>query len=164
MSRLTSASVFLFRDRNGNERVASHFPGFGEGIFDWVSWNVPWILLGSHGRRSIDTWEPFRRMVMLSSILSSALIFVGVTVESQFWIYVSWSPCGFTIGPLLPTVFAWTNRLFTSRSGFATGLIYSLGFVGGVFSPWLLGTLADFLSLNLAMIYLVSQTQQSASQ
>ena len=126
--------------------------GMSLGFF-WGAMALGRLILGSLTDR-----VRFRRMILLSSILSSTLILVGVTCESQFWIIVSWSLCGFVMGPLLPTVFAWTSRLFTSRSGFAIGLIYSLGFIGGVFSPWLLGTLADLFSLNLAMIYLVFST------
>jgi nitrate/nitrite transporter NarK len=55
----------------------------------------------------------------------------------------------------MPTVFALTNRLFDSRRGFVTGVIYGVGFGGGVFAPWLLGTLADLLSLRVAMFYIV---------
>ena len=126
--------------------------GLSLGLF-WGTMAVGRLILGSLTDRL-----RFRRMILLSSILSSVLILIGVTCESQFWIVVLWSLSGFVMGPLLPTVFAWSSRLFTSRSGFAIGVIYSLGFIGGVFSPWLLGALADLFSLNLAMIYLAFST------
>ncbi len=116
------------------------------------------MALGRFVLGSLTDRVRFRRMILLCSVLSSILIFVGATTESQFWIVTSWSLSGFVMGPILPTVFAWISRLFTSRSGFATGVIYSLGFVGGVFSPWLLGTLATIFSLNLAMLYLPFST------
>jgi fucose permease len=97
----------------------------------------------------------FKRMILLSSILSAILIFVGIMVADQFWIIISWSLSGFVMGPVMPTIFAWTSRLFTKRSGFATGVIYGIGFGGGVFTPWLLGVLADLLSLRLAILYWV---------
>ena len=96
----------------------------------------------------------FRRMVLLSSILSTIMIFLGITVTDQFWIIISWPLCGFVMGPIMPTIFAWTSRLFPKRSGFATGVIYGVGFGGGVFTPWVLGVLADLLSLRQAILYL----------
>ena len=121
--------------------------------FFWGAMAAGRLILGS----LTDRFQ-FRRMIILSSISSSVLILLGISVQNQIWIVASWSLCGFVMGPLLPTVFAWTSRQFSSRSGFATGVIYSLGFFGGVFSPWLLGAIADFSSLNLAMIYLFFST------
>ena len=65
---------------------------------------------------------------------------------------------GFVMAPIMPTVFALTNRLFDSRKGFVTGVVYCVGFAGAAFSPWLLGALAELLSLSLAMLYLVFST------
>jgi len=140
--------TFLVLERNFPIWLA----GLSLGFF-WGAMALGRLILGSFTDRF-----RFRRMIMLSSTLSSILILVGITVQNQIWIVVSWSLCGFVLGPLLPTVFAWTNRQFPSRSGFATGVIYSVGFIGGVFSPWLLGTIADLSSLNLAMIYLFFST------
>jgi len=140
--------TFLVLERNFSLWLA----GMSLSLF-WGAMAAGRLVLGS-----ITDRFQFRRMIILSSILSSALILLGITVQDQTWIVVSWSLCGFVMGPLLPTVFAWTSRQFSSRSGFATGVIYSLGFFGGVFSPWLLGAIADLSSLNLAMIYLFFST------
>ena len=123
--------------------------GLSLGLF-WGSMAAGRLILGS-----VTDRIHFKRMILLSSILSAILIFVGIMVADQFWIIISWSLSGFVMGPVMPTIFAWTSRLFTKRSGFATGVIYGIGFGGGVFTPWLLGVLADLLSLRLAILYLV---------
>ena len=78
-------------------------------------------------------------MTLLSPILSAVLIFLGIMVGGESWIIIFRSLSGFVMAPIMPTVFGWTNRLFDSRRGFVTGVIYGVGFAGGVFSPWLLG-------------------------
>jgi FHS family glucose/mannose:H+ symporter-like MFS transporter len=123
--------------------------GVALGLF-WGAMAVGRLVLGS-----VTDRVRFRRMILLSSLLSAVLIFLGIVVGNEFWIIISWSLSGFVMAPIMPTVFAWTNRLFDSRTGFVTGVIYGVGFGGGVFSPWLLGSLADLLSLRLAMLYLV---------
>ena len=123
--------------------------GLSLGLF-WGSMAVGRLILGG-----VTDRIHFKRMILLSSFLSTILIFMGITVADQFWIIISWSLSGFVMGPVMPTIFAWTSRLFTRRSGFATGVIYGIGFGGGVFTPWLLGVLADLLSLRLALLYLV---------
>ena len=126
--------------------------GVSLGLF-WGAMAVGRLVLGS-----VTDRVRFRRMILFSSILSAVLIFLGIMVAGESWIIISWTLSGFVMAPVMPTVFAWTNRLFDSRRGFVTGVIYGVGFGGGVFSPWLLGTLADLLSLKLAMLYLVFST------
>jgi FHS family glucose/mannose:H+ symporter-like MFS transporter len=122
--------------------------GLSLGLF-WGAMAAGRLILGS-----VTDKLRFKRMISLSSVLSTILIIVGITVANQLWIIVSWPLCGFVMGPVMPTIFAWTNRLFTKRSGFATGLIYGVGFAGGFLTPWLLGALADLLSLRQAILCL----------
>ena len=122
--------------------------GLSLGLF-WGAMAAGRLILGS-----VTDRIHFRRMILLSSILSTILIIVGITVTNQFWIIASWPLCGFVMGPIMPTIFAWANRIFTKRSGFATGVIYGVGFGGGVFAPWLLGVLADLFSLRQAILCL----------
>jgi len=123
--------------------------GVSLGLF-WGTMAVGRLVLGS-----VTDRVRFRRIILFSSIVSAVLIFLGIMIGSNSWMIISWSTSGFVMGPIMPTLFAWANRLFDSRRGFVTGLIYCVGFAGGVFSPWLLGTLADLLSLRFAMLYLV---------
>ena len=126
--------------------------GVSLGLF-WGAMAVGRLVLGS-----VTDRVRFRRMILFSSMLSAVLIFLGIIVGGESWIILFWSLSGFVMAPIMPTVFAWTNRLFDSRIGFVTGVIYGVGFAGGVFSTWLLGTLADLLSLRFAMLYLVLST------
>lgn len=123
--------------------------GVSLGLF-WGAMAVGRLVLGS-----VTDRVRFRRMTLFSSMLSAFLIFLGIIVAGDFWVIILWSLSGFVMAPIMPTVFALTNRLFDSRRGFVTGVIYGVGFGGGVFAPWLLGTLADLLSLRVAMFYLV---------
>lgn len=122
--------------------------GLSLGLF-WGAMAAGRLILGS-----VTDRLRFRRTILLSSVLSTVLIFAGITITNQLWIVISWSLSGFVLGPVMPTIFALASRLFPKRSGFATGVIYGVGFGGGVFTPWLLGVLADLLSLKQAMLYL----------
>ena len=122
--------------------------GFSLGLF-WGAMAAGRLILGS-----VTDKVHFRRMILLCSVLSAALILIGLSLANQFLIIILWSLSGFAMGPVMPTIFAWTSRLFPQRSGFATGLIYGVGFAGGVFTPWLLGVLADLISLEQAIFCL----------
>jgi fucose permease len=122
--------------------------GLSLGLF-WGAMAAGRLVLGS-----VTDRLHFRRMIILSALLSTALISVGIIATNQLLTLISWPLSGFFMAPIMPTVFAWTSRLFPKRSGFATGVIYGIGFAGGVFSPWLLGVLSDQLSLTQAMPYL----------
>jgi MFS family permease len=58
----------------------------------------------------------------------------------------------------MPTIFAWAAALFPSKRGVATGAIYSIGFLGAVFSPWFLGTIGDLYNLGISALYLPFST------
>jgi hypothetical protein len=57
-------------------------------------------------------------------------------------------------GQIIPTMLAWTSRLFPSTKGFATGVVYGSGFLGVVFAPWFTGVVARFFSLSASILYL----------
>jgi len=135
--------TFLVLVRNFSIELA----GLSLGLF-WGAMATGRLILGS-----VTDRLRFRRTILLSSVLSTILIFAGITITNQLWIVILWSLSGFVLGPVMPTIFVLASRLFPKRSGFATGVIYGVGF-GGVFSPWLLGVLADMLSLKQAMLYL----------
>ena len=126
--------------------------GVSLGLF-WGGMGVGRLVLGSMTDR-----VRFRRMNLLSSTLSTVLILLGIMIGVESWVIILWFLSGFFMGPIIPTVVAWSSRLSDSRRGFVIGVIYAVGFGGGVFSPWLIGTLADLLSLRLAMFYLVFTT------
>jgi len=126
--------------------------GFTLGLF-WAGQVGGRLLLGS-----VTDQLGFKKVVIICSIAGAFLILAGTPVESQYGIMVLWWLAGFVSGPILPTIFALTNRLFQSGKGFATGVINSAGYLGGVFSPWFIGTVAQLYSLNLSLFFLAFST------
>ncbi len=96
----------------------------------------------------------YKRTMALCSALAAIGILASVLVGDRYALVALWSLLGFIFGPIVPTIFAWTNKLFPSRPGFAMGIIYSVAFLGAIFSPWFLGELAQFYSLKISILYL----------
>jgi fucose permease len=67
---------------------------------------------------------------------------------------VFWAATGFLIAPVLPTLLAWATGLFPERAGFAAGMVLSLGVLGGIFSPLLIGLVAEAFSLGNGILLL----------
>jgi fucose permease len=118
------------------------------GLF-WAS-----MALGRLGLASFADRVGYRKMIVASASFGAIFILGAISIQGKYVIMVLWCLSGFAFGPIMPTIFAWTASLFPSRRGAATGAVYSVGFIGAVFSPWVLGALADLYSLDMAALYL----------
>jgi fucose permease len=96
----------------------------------------------------------YEKVIMTCSTLAAAMIFAGVFVRDWILTVTVWSLSGFLLGPVFPTMLASMSRLFPSRKGFATGVVYSCGFLGAVFAPWFVGVVAQSYSLSASIFYL----------
>jgi MFS family permease len=133
-------------------RFPTELASFALALF-WAGQVGGRLLLGS-----VTDRLGFRKVVIICSTAGAFLVLGGALVESQYGIMVLWSLAGFVSGPILPAIFALTNSLFESQKGFATGVINSVGYLGGVFSPWFIGTFAQRYSLNVSVFYLAFST------
>ena len=140
--------TFLIVERSFPVELAS----LSVGLF-WAAMAGGRLALGSLSDRF-----GYKRMMTLCSAIAAIVILAGALVENRYVLVALWSLLGFIFGPIMPTIFAWTNKLFPSRPGFATGAIYSAAFLGAIFSPWLLGELAQLYSLKMSIFYLAFST------
>jgi MFS family permease len=136
--------TFLSLERNLPIELAS----IASGLF-WAAMAGGRLALGS-----VTDRFGYKRIIMLCSVLGTLLIVMGAVAENAYLLIVLWSILGFVFGPIMPTIFAWVSKLFPSRRGTATGIIYSTAFLGAVFLPWILGALAQLYSMSIAIFFL----------
>ena len=136
--------TFLMTERQFPVELAS----LSIGLF-WASMAVGRLGLGSLADRM-----GYRRLIVTCASLSALSILTATLIEDRYFIIALWCLSGFAFGPIMPTIFAWAAALFPSRRGIATGTIYSVGFLGAVFSPWFLGAVGDLYNLSISAFYL----------
>ena len=136
--------TFLMIERSFPIELAS----LSIGLF-WAS-----MALGRLALANFTDRVGYRKMIVACASLGAIFILGAISIQEKHAIIALSCLSGFAFGPIMPTIFAWTASLFPSRRGAATGAVYSVGFIGAVFSPWVLGALADVYSLNMAALYL----------
>jgi MFS family permease len=139
---------FLMLERGFPVELAS----LSIGLF-WAS-----MAAGRLGLGSLTDKVGYRKLIVTCASLSALSILIATLVRDSYLIIALWCVSGFAFGPIAPTIFAWGAALFPSRRGVATGAIYSIGFLGAVFSPWFLGTVGDLSNLGISALYLPFST------
>jgi MFS family permease len=135
---------FLVIERGFSVETAS----LSIGLF-WASMAAGRLVLGNFADK-----VGYRRMIVTCALPGAASILAALLIEEMQAIVPLWCFSGFIFGPIVPTIVAWTATAFPSRRGLATGTIYSMGSLGAVLSPWLIGALADLYSLRISILYL----------
>jgi MFS family permease len=136
--------TFLMLERGFSVELAS----LSIGLF-WAS-----MAAGRLGLGSLTDKVGYRKLIVTCASLSALSILIATLIGDRYLIIAFWCFSGFTFGPIMPTILAWGAALFPSRRGVATGAIYSIGFLGAVFSPWFLGTVGDLYNLGISAFYL----------
>lgn len=136
--------TFLMTERKFPVELAS----LSIGLF-WAS-----MAAGRLGLGSLTDRVGYRKLIVICASSSAISILAATLIWDRYLIIALWCFSGFAFGPIMPTIFAWAAALFPSRRGIATGAIYSVGFLGAVFSPWFLGTVGDVYSLRVSAMYL----------
>lgn len=136
--------TFLMMERQFPVELAS----LSIGLF-WAS-----MAAGRLGLGSLTDRVGYRRLIVTCASLSALSILAATLIVDRYFIIALWCLSGFAFGPIMPTIFAWGAALFPSRRGVATGIIYSVGFLGAVFSPWFLGIVGDLYNLSISALYL----------
>ena len=122
------------------------------GLF-WAS-----MAAGRLGLGSLTDKVGYRKLIVTCASFGALSILIATLVGDSYLIIAFWCLSGFVFGPIAPTIFAWAAALFPSKRGVATGAIYSIGFLGAVFSPWFLGTIGDLYNLGISALYLPFST------
>lgn len=136
--------TFLMVERQFPVELAS----LSIGLF-WAS-----MAVGRVGLGSLTDRVGYRGLIVSCASLSALSILAATLIVDRYFIIGLWCLSGFAFGPIMPTIFAWAAALFPSRRGAATGTIYSIGFLGAVFSPWFLGVIGDLYSLGISAFFL----------
>jgi fucose permease len=118
------------------------------GLF-WASMAVGRVALGSLADRL-----GYKKLILSCSLLGGLSISAGAVLEETYVVMALWAFSGFAFGPIMPTIFAWSIKLFPSRRGFALGSITSMGFLGAVFSSWFLGAMAELYTLRGSALFI----------
>lgn len=100
----------------------------------------------------------YRRALLSSSFLASAGILLATLIKEYLALIILWSLSGFLLGPILPTLIAWANKLFPARRGFASGAVFTVGILGAIFSPWFIGVMGETYTLKVSAFYLTFST------
>ena len=93
--------------------------------------------------------------MLFSSLLAALLVVIALTLVSLVASIVFWCVAGFFIAPNLPTLLARANTLFPQHRGFVTGTIFTSMAMGGFLSAWIIGTLTQFYSIYVGMLFIV---------
>jgi fucose permease len=140
--------TFLMLERGFSVELAS----LSIGLF-WAS-----MAAGRLGLGSLTDKVGYRKLIVTCASLSALSILIATLIGDRYLIIAFWCFSGFAFGPIMPTILAWGAALFPSRRGVATGAIYSIGFLGAVFSPWFIGTIGDLYNLGISALYLPFST------
>jgi FHS family glucose/mannose:H+ symporter-like MFS transporter len=140
--------TFLILERKFPIELAS----LSIGLF-WAS-----MAAGRLGLGSLTDKVGYRTLIVTCASFGALSILMATLVGDSYLIIALWCLSGFVFGPIAPTIFAWAAALFPSKRGVATGAIYSIGFLGAVFSPWFLGTIGDLYNLGISALYLPFST------
>ncbi|MGC8849702.1 MAG: MFS transporter [Candidatus Bathyarchaeia archaeon] len=114
----------------------------------WAFMAVGRLILGGFADRI-----GYGRLILTASVLGSTSILAGILEREIHLVMGLWALSGLMFGPIFPTILAWANRLFPSRRGLASGSIFSIGILGGVFSPWFIGVMAELYTLKIFALY-----------
>ncbi len=136
--------------------TAKSFPlilaSFSTGLF-WASMGLGRLILAG-----IVDRVGYRTTMLTCSLFGALSISLGTVLDNSIGIVVFWSVAGFSLAPILPTILAWASSLFPESAGVASGAIFSIGIIGAVFSPWVVGVASEQASFQSCMIYLAFST------
>lgn len=91
------------------------------------------------------------RNVLVGTMVLGGLLFLPFVRITGFWSYASLIVSGFLIGPSHTLLVIAGQRQFPQRMAMASGIFLGFNFVSGAGGAWLLGLLADRISLGNAL-------------
>jgi len=91
------------------------------------------------------------RNVLVGTMVLGGILFLPFVRTTGFWSYASLIVSGFMIGPSHTLLVIAGQRRFPQRMAMASGIFLGFNFVSGAGGAWLLGLLADRISLGSAL-------------
>jgi MFS family permease len=109
--------------------------------------------------RLMGDWARLRfgsaRLVATGALLAALCLAVAVTVPDALASLAAFALSGFMVGPLAPVLFAGGGRAEPDNPGHGIAAVTTLGYSGAILAPPLIGVLAEFIGIAMAMGSLV---------
>ena len=102
----------------------------------------------------VDRFD-YSLIILFYSLVASVLVFIALTIAPSEASIVFWCAAGFFVAPNLPTILAKANTVFSQYRGFITGILLTSMAIGGFLSAWIIGTLTQFYSMYVGMLFIV---------
>ena len=134
-------------------QTSKGFDQFWGGITTGLFWGS--VAIGRASLGKVIERFGLRVSLVLFPMLGAVLVAAGLVVE-QFWIQIAlWSVLGLCVATIYPNILAAACLAFPSKEGTACGLTYTIGIIGSITSPVLIGGIAQQYSLGSALIFVL---------
>jgi len=114
------------------------------------------MAIGRLGLAKVSERIGYGKMILICGSISLASISLGIVANSLIPVIVLWCITGFCFGPIFPVILAWASSYLPENTGMSSGVILTVATVGAMFSPWLIGAVAQTYTLQQGMIVLPS--------
>jgi len=114
------------------------------------------MAIGRLGLAKVSERIGYGKMILICGSISLASISLGIVANSLIPVIVLWCITGFCLGPIFPVILAWASSCLPENTGMSSGVIGTVATVGAMFSPWLIGAVAQTYTLQQGMIVLPS--------
>jgi fucose permease len=114
------------------------------------------MAMGRLGLARVSERIGYGKMILICGSISLASISLGIAANSLIPVIVLWCITGFCFGPIFPVILAWASSCFPENTGISSGVIMTVATLGPMFSPWLIGAIAQTYTLQQGMIVLPS--------
>ena len=121
----------------------------------WIGAGYTAFMLTMATGRFIADWVAhrfgFRRTVEMSGLLIATGLFIAVLFPSVHTAIIGFLIVGFGVSSVVPLVYSQAGKTSTMSPGMALAAVSSVGFVGFLVGPPLIGVVAGFTSLRWSM-------------
>ncbi len=93
-----------------------------------------------------------RRILCIGTLLAAAATAGGILVPSPAWAVVLVAAAGMTSGATIPLAYSVGYTLLPQRTGSVTAWMSIIMLAGRLLGPWFIGTVADHVTLLVAML------------
>jgi MFS family permease len=141
--------------------LASILESSGSAVFEaGLTTSLFWGLMGI-GRLiwgSIVDKTGYEKCIIVSSGLSLVcIIFASLSLPLSFKM-MSWSMLGFFLAPIFPTLIAWVTSTNPELGGSSSGLVFTIGRLGLLFSNCLAGIVSEVFGVESSQFIFVAFT------
>jgi MFS family permease len=92
------------------------------------------------------------RLIRLSGLLAGSGMSLAIIVATPFWVIVGFGMVGLGLATVVPMVYGAAGRSKTMPAGVAIAAVSTVGYTGFLIGPPVIGWVADFSNLRMALI------------